>query len=179
MTKILRLLFLFAAILSFQFSFSQQSPIANWNKQYENLTKTDWLIKSTNATARLFSSADKKDIILYNGLVKRTFRLSPNVVCTDYKNMVTGQQLLRAVKPEAIVNINGKEYNVGGLYGQKEKAYLLPEWLDTFTKGATDFQFATYTISELKPFINWQVADWWASNKKTTCRKSVEFFIPK
>ena len=70
MTKILRLLFLFAAILSFQFSFSQQSPIANWNKQYENLTKTDWLIKSTNATARLFSSADKKDIILYNGLVK-------------------------------------------------------------------------------------------------------------
>lgn len=73
--------------------------------------------------------------------------------------MVTGQQLLRAVMPEAIVNINGKEYNVGGLYGQKEKAYLLPEWLDTFTKGATDFQFATYAISELKPFINWKVTD--------------------
>lgn len=175
MTKTLRPFFLFAAILSFQFSFSQQPPIANWNKQFESLTKTDWLIKSTDATARFFSSADKKDIILYNGLVKRTFRLYPNVVCTDYKNMVTGQQLLRAVMPEAIVNINGKEYNVGGLYGQKEKAYLLPEWLDTFTKGAADFQFATYTISELKPFINWKVADWWASNKKQPAGKVLSF----
>ena len=175
MTKTLRPFFSFAAILSFQFSFSQQPSIANWNKQYESLTKTDWLIKSIDATARFFSSTDKKDIILYNGLVKRTFRLSPNVVCTDYKNMVNGQQLLRAVMPEAIVNINGKEYNVGGLYGQKEKAYLLPEWLDTFTKGATDFQLATYTISELKPFINWKVADWWASNKKQPAGKVLSF----
>ena len=29
--------------------------------------------------------------------------------------------------PEAVIDINGKEYNVGGQYGQKEKAYLLPE----------------------------------------------------
>ena len=85
-----------------------------------------------NRKAAVYTSADKKDIHLYNGLVKRTFRLSPNVVCMDYKNMITGQQLLRALEPEAIVTINGKEYNVGGLYGQKEKAYLLPEWVDEF-----------------------------------------------
>jgi hypothetical protein len=85
----------------------------------------DWLIKPVTQKAGIYTSAHKKDIILYNGLVKRTFRLSPNVVCTDYKNMITGQQLLRAVMPEAMISINGKEYNIGGLNGwmnfQKER----------------------------------------------------------
>lgn len=39
--------------------------------------------------------------------------------------------------PEAVVYINGKRYNAGRLHGQKVKAYLLPEWLDTSTKGVT------------------------------------------
>jgi hypothetical protein len=175
MLNALRLTFLFAAISSFQFAFAQQPPIPQWDKQHESLTTTDWLIKPVNATARFFRSSDNKDIVLYNGLVKRSFRLFPNVVCTDYKNMVTGQQLLRAVMPEAIVNINGKDYNVGGLQGQKEKAYLLPEWLDTFTKGETDFQFDAYSISELKPFVQWKVSDWWASNKKQPVGKVLSF----
>lgn len=174
MKKSLQLFCLFVAVLFFKPVFSQQN-ILTWNKQFESLTKTDWLLKPVDASAAIYSSADKKDIILYNGLVKRSFRLSPNVVCTDYKNMVTGQQLLRAVMPEAVVNINGKQYNVGGLYGQKEKAYLLTEWLDTFTKGATDFELDTFTISELKPLINWKVSDWWTSNKKQPTGKLLSF----
>ena len=148
----------------------------------EALFTGDWLIKPVTQKAVIYTSADTKDIILYNGLVKRTFRLSSNVVCTDYKNMITGQQLLRAVMPEAVININGKEYNVGGLYGQKEKAYLLPEWLDNFTKGENDFQFVNYEINELKPIVNWsartpseQAGDWWASNTKHPKGKVLSF----
>jgi len=141
----------------------------------QNLYTGDWLIKPVTQKAGIYSSADKKDIILYNGLVKRTFRLSPNVVCIDYKNMITGQQLLRAVMPEAVITINGKEYNIGGLYGQKEKAYLLPEWLENFTKGENDFQFVSYEINELKPFIAWKAGNWWASNKKHPGGKVISF----
>ncbi len=141
----------------------------------DKLLSVDWLLEKQPAKATVYNSADGKDIILYNGLVKRTFRLSPNVVCTDYKNMCTGQQLLRGVMPEAVININGKEYNVGGLYGQKEKAYLLPEWLDRFTKGENDFQFVNYEISGLKPFINWKAGTWWASNTKQAEGKLVSF----
>ena len=43
---------------------------------------------------------------------------------------MTGQALLRGVKPEATVTINGIRYEVGGLVGQPDYAYLLPEWLD-------------------------------------------------
>jgi hypothetical protein len=68
-------------------------------------------------------------ILFYTMVLRRgLFRLSPNVVCTDFKNMITGQQLIRAVMPEAVIIINGKTYNVGGLYGQKGKRvfYCLP-----------------------------------------------------
>ena len=77
--------------------------------------------------------------------------------------------------PEAVITINGKDYNVGGLYGQKEKAYLLPEWLDNFTKDENDFQFVNYEITELKPFVNWKADGWWASNKKQPEGKVISF----
>ena len=143
--------------------------------QQQNLYTGDWLIKPVIQKASIYTSADKKDIVLYNGLVKRTFRLSPNVVCIDYKNMITGQQLLRAVMPEAIITINGKEYNIGGLYGQKEKAYLLPGWVDNFTSRDSDFQFVSYEINQLKPFVNWKAGDWWADNKKQPGGKVISF----
>lgn len=146
-----------------------------WSAQKEKLFTGDWLVKPAESKATVYHSGDNKDIVLYNGLVKRTFRLLPNLACIDYKNMVTGQQLLRALMPEAVININGREYNVGGLYGQKEKAYLLPGWLDSFTKGENDFQFVNYEISELKPFVNWKAGDWWALNKKQPEGKIITF----
>lgn len=150
--------------------------------QNDKLFAGDWLVKPVSQKAGIYISDDKKDVTLYNGLVKRTFRLLPNVTCIDYKNMITGQQLLRAVMPEAVITINGKEYNVGGLYGQKEKAYLLPAWLDQFTKGESDFQFVGYKIIEINPYINWSAKtpsgnpdSWWASNKKHPAGKSIIF----
>jgi len=146
-----------------------------WKNPSGNLFQSDWLVNPVLIKAQVLRSENNKDIILYNGLVKRTFRLSPNVACTDYKNMITGQQLLRALEPEAILTINGKEYNVGGLHGQKEKAYLLPEWLDKFSKDENDFQFVNYEINELKPFINWQAGNWWTSNTKQPGGKVISF----
>ena len=85
----------------------------------------DWLVKPTSQKAGIYKSEDGKDIILFNGLVKRAFRIKPNVACIDYQNMSNGQQLLRDVKPEAVITFDGVKYNVGGLHGQQEKAYLL------------------------------------------------------
>ena len=81
----------------------------------DELYKKDWLVTPVNQKAQVMRSADNKNIILYNGLLKRTFRLSPNVACIDFINLTNGEQLLRAVKPEASVVINETEYNIGGL----------------------------------------------------------------
>ncbi|MBL7762101.1 MAG: alpha-galactosidase [Chitinophagaceae bacterium] len=159
MKKILALILLAPFVI-----YSQQLP--TWNPQSDKLTTTDWLVKPVAIKAGAYQSADKKDLIFYNGLVKRTFRLSPNVACTDFKNMSNGQQLLRAIKPEARITINGTGYNIGGLYGQKENAYLLPEWIDDFKTSENDFFFVSYSVSDLKPFLNRKTKAWTFSKKQ-------------
>lgn len=99
-------------------------------------------------------------MILWNGMVKRVFRLLPNLACTDYINLYTGRQLLRAVREEARLTINGKTYRVGGLIGQKEKAYLLPEWLDHFTAGAGDFKYVSFSIKPITPQLRYKTRFW-------------------
>ena len=59
----------------------------------EKLADVDWLVKPILTKAAVYKSQDGKDIVLYNGLVKRSFRIIPNVVCTEFKNMMNGQQL--------------------------------------------------------------------------------------
>ncbi|MGC4089379.1 MAG: hypothetical protein QM756_16120 [Polyangiaceae bacterium] len=88
--------------------------------------------------------------------------------------MSNGQQLLRAVKPEASITIDGKIYNVGGLYGQTENAYLLPEWLDKFKANENDFHLLSYDVSELKPFLNRKSRSW-SSNDHITGGKLLSF----
>ena len=155
-----QVLFLFFLIVTLN-ARPQVKPLPDWDRLYTG----DWLAQPVQQKAVVHKTTDK-DIVLYNGLVKRVFRLSPNVVCTDFKNMITGQQLLRAVMPEAVIVLNGKTYNVGGLYGQKEKAYLLPGNLDSFSNSQNDFQFISYATDEIKPFVNWNSKGLWSSHTK-------------
>ena len=108
----------------------------------------------------VYKSADNNDIILSNGLLKRTFRIQPNLVCTDFKNMSNGQQLLRAIKPEAEITIDGNSYNIGGLYGQIENGYIRPEWVNKFVAHDSDFHFLSYEVNDLKPFLDRKLNIW-------------------
>jgi len=132
----------------------------------------DWLLNSQSYKAAIYKSG--KDVVLENGLTKRVFRISPNVACVDYVNLINGRQLLRSVKPEARITINGKDYEVGGLKGQKENAYLLPEWLDSFTSDKNAFQFVSFDIKPISPYINWK-SKFWASNNQQPTGKMVSF----
>lgn len=145
-----------------------------WKGNDMNAVTPDWLIKPTIEKAQVLQSADGKEIILYNGLLKRVFRVQPNTACIDFTNLTNNQQLLRAVKPEAKLSINGKNYNVGGLHGQKENAYLLPAWLDNFTAASNDFQFQSNTVTDLQPFIKWKTTTW-ATNTKQATGKMLSF----
>ncbi|MFT6205270.1 MAG: hypothetical protein ACI9V1_002921 [Spirosomataceae bacterium] len=146
-------------------------------KNYDRLIEKDWLVHPVTQKAEIIK--DGKDLILYNGLVKRAFRISPNVACYDYKNVSTGQQLLRAVQPEAKITINGKPYNIGGLHGQKERAYLLPEWLDNLEIGKEDFAFTDYKVSVIEPFINWKNTTWSMNKKQATGKRLSLNFVSK
>ena len=156
----------FSILVIFFFSgsvFSQALPL--WDKKFDAAVPSDWLVNSVDKKANAFYTVDKKNIILYNGLVKRSFRITPNVACTDFKNMSSGQQLLRAIRPEAIVTIEGVPYEVGGLHGQSEKAYLQEDWIDGLTKGLGDFVMKSVEVTDIKPSIQWKKNTWGSVNK--------------
>ncbi|WP_336518468.1 alpha-galactosidase [Pollutibacter soli] len=150
------------------------SQLSTWKEDNDTQFPGDWLLTNQKIKAGIYQR-DGREIILYNGLVKRTFRTQPNLVCTGYKNMINGQQLLRAIMPEAEITIDGKRYNVGGLYGQKEKAYFLPEWIDSFSTSDQDFQYTGFETGPLQPDIKWNSEKWWASNKKHPTGKEISF----
>jgi hypothetical protein len=148
--------------------------LPQWNYQMEKSIAVDWLVQTPPIKASVYRSLNGKDLILSNGLVKRTFRITPNAACIDYKNLSNGQQLLRAVKPEARIVINNKPYDIGGLHGQKENGYLLPAWVDDFKTGPEDFVFTNFSVSPITPFLNWTCKTW-AVNKKQATGKLLVF----
>ena len=95
-----------------------------------NLARSaDWLIDSKPFHARATLSAEGREITLENGLVRRVIRLQPNAATVAFDNLMTGASLLRSVRPEARVELNGLKLDVGGLLGQPVHNYLSPAWL--------------------------------------------------
>lgn len=137
---------------------------------------TDWLIAPIAQRSEIKSLNNGKAIELNNGLIARRIQISPNAATTSFKNLVTGEQFIRSVRPEARVVLNGKTYNVGGLYGQKEHAYLLEDWIPNFTSKNADFQYQRYEIGEVQPHFQWNCQTW-ASNKKLPTGKHLKLFF--
>jgi len=119
-------------------------------------SKPDWLLQPAGYRARISRSADGKQLVLSNGLVRRVFRATPNLATVGLDNLMTDTFLLRAVKPEALITLNGVEYPVGGLAGQPEPAYLLPEWLDGMSVIPHAFQCVGVEIGEIEARFPWK-----------------------
>ncbi len=113
----------------------------------------DWLVQPFHQPA----SVEERDnrLILSNGLIRRTFVTSPNFATVDYTNQITGSSLLRGIKPEAILTINGDEFEVGGLKGQPDYAYLDSDWIADLTNDENAFQFREYRVGEPEACYPW------------------------
>jgi len=122
-------------------------------------SENDWLLFDKSYPAELITTSEN-ELTISNGLVQRSFHLSPNLVCYDFKNLMNGEQLLRSVLPEAEVTIDGKEYAVGGKLNLSEKGYFLKEWLKDLEKGENNFQYQNYTVSEITPHFPTKIAYW-------------------
>ncbi len=148
------------------------------SNMYENRLKetsiSDWLIQSKGFISKISESPDNKNIVLENGLVRRAFRIIPNVACIDYCNLATGEQLIRAVEPEAEITIDDQKYKIGGLSGQKERAYLKQEWIDSLKNTNQDFAFQSYEINSVQHFFKYK-PHFWSSNNQMPIGKGITF----
>src|SRR5215472_11162146 len=70
----------------------------------------DWLIDSHSFTAKVQTSKDGRELLLASGLVRRVIRLQPGAATVAFDNLMTSESLLRSVRPEAIIELNGQKF---------------------------------------------------------------------
>lgn len=118
--------------------------------------KRDWLISKIDARAGVCRGAHPGEIELSNALIRRAWRLEPDAASIALDNLSTGAALLRGVKPEAEVKLDGEVYKIGGLVGQPDYAYLRTEWLDRMTADPTAFHFAGFETGAPVARMEWK-----------------------
>lgn len=118
--------------------------------------QADWLVVPCKRPSAVFRDGRAPQIVMTNGLVSRTFRLAPNAATVGFDNLVPNSAIIRGVKPEAVLELDGVKYAVGGLLGQPEYAYLRPEWIDALRSDPAAFQRAGFEVGPTRARFAWK-----------------------
>lgn len=116
----------------------------------------DWLLNPSSFRARAYRGDTDRDLVVENGLIRRVFRVAPNAATVGFENLMTGESIIRAVKPEALITLDGASYDVGGLIGQPEQAYLLPAWVDSMTMATNAFKCTGFEVGPTQAPFPWK-----------------------
>lgn len=115
----------------------------------------DYLIDAAPFAAKVTWSESRHEVSLENGLVRRTWRLAPTGACVAFDNLMTGSAILRSVRPEARVQIDGAAVEVGGLIGQPNHAFLTAAWLDQMVANPLAMVLLGTEVTEPKVRFPW------------------------
>jgi hypothetical protein len=116
----------------------------------------DWLLDPAPYKAQVTPGADGREVTLDNGLIRRALRLAPNVATIAYDNLMTGESIIRSVRPEAMVELDGVKYDVGGLVGQPVHNYLDAAWVDTLQAEPGAFRFKGFKTGRTVERFPWK-----------------------
>ncbi len=131
----------------------------------ETMLPTDWLLDASSYKARITRRAGGKDIVLSNGLLRRVFRLTPNAATVALDNMMTGESVLRSIRPEAKLTVDDYALSAGGLHEQPVQNYFLPEWLDKMQADPRDFQFLHLEEGKTRERFPWKRVTAWSTEE--------------
>ena len=156
----------FAILIVFaQRAFSQANSNLSTDKlplfQREKISvKADWLVNKPDQKAKIYKN-DEGHLVLSNGLVARTFTLAPNGATVGLDNLMNNEGLLRSVRPEAELVIDGYTFPIGGLTGQPIHNYLLPEWLSAMEREPQAFHLVDFEVGPTQARFDWQKRQDW------------------
>ncbi|MBI1334676.1 MAG: alpha-galactosidase [Armatimonadetes bacterium] len=111
----------------------------------------DWLLGHHSPSV----SVDMADqtISLSNGLISRSW-LKDSGACFSFLEQTRKNEFLRAVKPEATVTLGGNRYDIGGLSGTPDQAYIDLGLLSRASPAPGSFQLASYKVMPYEPLIS-------------------------
>ncbi len=129
------------------------SGLPVWNGK---AAQQDWLVEPVRLKAAVYQGAKPNELVLANGLIARRFRISPNAATVALDDLVQGTSLLRAVKPEGSVTVDGKTYAIGGLVGQPNLAFLTEAWIDAMRANPDAFRYVGYQVGKPRKHLEWK-----------------------
>ncbi len=123
--------------------------------------EVDWLLDRSPYLAVIRLSPDGNSLAMENGLIRRTIALKTGksklgTATIAFENLMSGQAILRAVRPEAILTIDSQTIAVGGLRGQPNHAFLQSEWLNQMEPAPTDWQLIGHEIGDIEARMEWK-----------------------
>ena len=84
----------------------------------------DWLVDRISDVTTL-TTTPSGTLLLSNTLISREFLIDPDFATIEFRDLhTTDSSLLRCVKPEAIITLDGIEYNIGGVKPNTQCAYF-------------------------------------------------------
>ncbi|KAL5509192.1 hypothetical protein EMCRGX_G004513 [Ephydatia muelleri] len=114
----------------------------------------DWLL-DTITTEVTLTNEGEGGIVLSNGLISRSFLLSPDFGTVDFYSFGTDASILRAISPEAVVTLDGEEYNVGGLLSSVQPDYFNRTDI-SYQVDPTAFHYVSHTTSQPVAPFHWE-----------------------
>lgn len=114
----------------------------------------DWLIDPSSYKATVTTNGS--ELVLDNGLVRRVIRTAPNATTISLKLTGSGTEFLRAARPEAVIELDGKHYDIGGLADQPVNNYLDPRWLSTMRSDPAAYRYAGCEIGATQERFPWK-----------------------
>jgi hypothetical protein len=138
------------------FSLGQIEALPELTAEAARPVAEDWLVVAIARRAGLYRGAHPNELVLTNGLIRRVWRLRPNAATVAFDNLMTGDAILRGVKPEAVLELGGERYDVGGLLGQPDYAYLRPEWIEQLRADPQAFRCTGFETGKTRAPFAWQ-----------------------
>ena len=112
------------------------------------VTARDWLVDKITDPTTVTRTA-KGTLLLSNTLISREFLIEPDFATIDFRDLhTTNSSILRCVKPEAVITLDGIEYNVGGVKPGTHCAYFnRTTFWHNKTLDAQAFHFKSYEVA--------------------------------
>lgn len=125
--------------------------------------RPDWLVEPASYRAEVRFDAARQELVLANGLARRTIRLAPAAATVALEDLTTGEHLLRAVGPEARVELDGQAFAIGGLLGQPVRNYLKEEWLASLQPDPAAYRYESWAEGPIEARFAWKQRPEWLS----------------
>ena len=122
--------------------------------------RKDWLVDKIETKTGVYQTVEGH-IVLSNGLTRRVFTQSPNVATISLDELTTNTSLLRSIRPEATIDIDGHHIEVGGLTGQPVHNYLLKQWLPTLKADPKAMKMKRFRVENTKERFGWMKRRQW------------------